>query len=472
MSPGIRRDVETAFAAALELAESEQAAFLAREYGHDPDLRAEVESLLRAHHAAADFLEPAAARAPRIGPYRIVDHVGAGGMGSVFRAERDDGQFRQQVAIKMISAGLDTRQEIVRRFLHERQILADLAHPSIARLLDGGYTDTGAQGNPNRQNLGDLAAALESYGKAERLARKLIAGQSSDEAKRLMVDALTAQAYGSLAANQKAKGASKAMEALQVARERARSGSQNENAQLQLGTALQCAAVFATDEDALSYIREEASVFEEMLAPNRMRNAALAHKYIGGALNTKGDADGAFAHLKRAEELDAACVREAPNDPEHKMDLAIDLSQWGEYYERKNDIPKAIEYTQTALVLRRELVAADPKEMRAQERLAYILRRLGDLQLNVSARQALASYEEARSVGERLQTQSLRTVALATSLSGIGAAYRKIGDSRRYCSAYAESTKLYPEVIKQSPWYAEFAAEAEKAYALCSGASH
>src|SRR5438445_9443825 len=65
-------------------------------------------------------------------------------MGSVFRAERDDADFRQQVAIKVIGAGLDRRPEFVRRFLEERQILAGLAHPNIARLLDGGYSDRGA----------------------------------------------------------------------------------------------------------------------------------------------------------------------------------------------------------------------------------------------------------------------------------------------------------------------------------------
>ncbi|HEV3198041.1 MAG TPA: protein kinase [Bryobacteraceae bacterium] len=144
MNSPLRLDVEAAFAAALELPPSEQAAFLAREYGHNPSLCGEVESLLRAHRAAANFLEPGVAGPSRIGPYRIVDHLGAGGMGSVFRAERDDEQFRQQVAIKMISGSLAGRPEFVRRFLDERQILAGLAHPNIARLLDGGYLPSGA----------------------------------------------------------------------------------------------------------------------------------------------------------------------------------------------------------------------------------------------------------------------------------------------------------------------------------------
>ena len=82
------------------------------------------------------------ASARRVGPYQIVDEIGHGGMGEVYRAERIDGQFDQQVAIKLVRVGLGSAF-IVERFLHERQILATLNHPNIARLLDGGATDDG-----------------------------------------------------------------------------------------------------------------------------------------------------------------------------------------------------------------------------------------------------------------------------------------------------------------------------------------
>ena len=78
----------------------------------------------------------------RIGPYRVIKTLGQGGMGSVYLAERDDPSFRQRVAIKVIRAGLATR-EVVERFVQERQILAALVHPNIARLLDGGATVRG-----------------------------------------------------------------------------------------------------------------------------------------------------------------------------------------------------------------------------------------------------------------------------------------------------------------------------------------
>lgn len=124
-----------------------------------PDVRAEVEQLLARLDDARGFLEspPAAAAAAvlaertasdgmtpggRVGPYRIVTEIGEGGMSRVFLAERADGEFEQRVALKLLRPGLDT--EIDRaRFRAERQILASLNHPNIARLLDGGLTDAG-----------------------------------------------------------------------------------------------------------------------------------------------------------------------------------------------------------------------------------------------------------------------------------------------------------------------------------------
>jgi len=77
-----------------------------------------------------------------VGPYRLVEEVGRGGMGTVWLAERADGQFEQRVALKLIKRGMDS-DEILSRFLRERQILARLEHPNIGRLLDGGMSDEG-----------------------------------------------------------------------------------------------------------------------------------------------------------------------------------------------------------------------------------------------------------------------------------------------------------------------------------------
>ncbi|MCU1349871.1 MAG: serine/threonine protein kinase with repeat [Acidobacteria bacterium] len=119
----------------------------------DPALRAEVESLLAEHDGAAGFLDRSvwdvaagvAADAPthaHIGPYQVVRPLGHGGMGSVFLAARDDAQFEQRVAIKLVRGGA-AGAALLGRFRQERQILAALEHPNIARLLDGGATADG-----------------------------------------------------------------------------------------------------------------------------------------------------------------------------------------------------------------------------------------------------------------------------------------------------------------------------------------
>jgi len=74
--------------------------------------------------------------------YQIVEEIGHGGMGEVYRAVRADGQYEKQVAIKLVRGGYDTAV-VLERFLHERQILASLDHPNIARLYDGGTTAEG-----------------------------------------------------------------------------------------------------------------------------------------------------------------------------------------------------------------------------------------------------------------------------------------------------------------------------------------
>jgi non-specific serine/threonine protein kinase/serine/threonine-protein kinase len=103
------------------------------------DLRAEVESLLEALEASPAFLEaPLDGGAPStIGPYRVLAEIGRGGMGVVYRAERADGEFTREVAIKL-AGGRMFGPEAERRFIRERQILAGLEHPHIVRLLDGG----------------------------------------------------------------------------------------------------------------------------------------------------------------------------------------------------------------------------------------------------------------------------------------------------------------------------------------------
>jgi hypothetical protein len=158
------RQVEPLLDAALDLPAEQRRAFLDSASAADAELRAEVERLLRAceesehflwkpaeelaapmlANLAADFDRPApAVPGTRIGAYRILEEAGRGGMAAVYRAERADGQFRKRVALKLVLAGAVPEEELLRRFREERQILAELEHPGIARLLDGGVTGEG-----------------------------------------------------------------------------------------------------------------------------------------------------------------------------------------------------------------------------------------------------------------------------------------------------------------------------------------
>ncbi|MEM8933334.1 MAG: serine/threonine-protein kinase, partial [Acidobacteriota bacterium] len=145
----------TIFDRVSELPTEDRAAYLAEACQDDVALREDVEALLDADREAGDRFRPEIAAAAdalvastigpddHLGPYRILRELGRGGMGVVYAAVRDDGEYRQQVAIKVMSRFLSTEVAAI-RFRTERQILADLEHPAIARLLDGGTTGDGA----------------------------------------------------------------------------------------------------------------------------------------------------------------------------------------------------------------------------------------------------------------------------------------------------------------------------------------
>ena len=140
-------EVRDLFHAASAIAPAERASLLARA---DTDVRNEVESLLAAHDEPGAFLDRSVwelidahehdrLAGSLIGPYRIVRPLGRGGMGTVFLAVREGGEFEQRVAIKLVRGG----EFLVQRFRQERQILAALDHPNVARLIDGGTTSDG-----------------------------------------------------------------------------------------------------------------------------------------------------------------------------------------------------------------------------------------------------------------------------------------------------------------------------------------
>jgi len=146
-------DVERVLAAVIDLPENERGVRLDELCGDRSQLRAEVESLLAAHRNAGAFLKVdtevnskpyscASLTGRQLGSYRLLDVIGSGGMGTVYRAERTDGQFQKQVAIKVVPAAIHS-PELQRRFSSEQQILASLEHPNIARLYDAGISAEG-----------------------------------------------------------------------------------------------------------------------------------------------------------------------------------------------------------------------------------------------------------------------------------------------------------------------------------------
>ena len=147
------RSIEDLFFGALDHEGSARTAFLDAQCNGDPELRREVENMLAAEQEAPARLAGVVGGTMRsltdtlptgshIGPYQILMSIGEGGMGVVYRARRSDDVFKKDVAIKVVKRGMDT-DAILRRFRHERRILASLEHPYIARVLDGGSTEGG-----------------------------------------------------------------------------------------------------------------------------------------------------------------------------------------------------------------------------------------------------------------------------------------------------------------------------------------
>ncbi|MHB9068532.1 MAG: protein kinase, partial [Pirellulaceae bacterium] len=153
---GITVSEREIFEKALSMGHSqERSQYLDEACAHDERLRGHIEGLLSAHQDLGSFLEspplagasptidqpPLERRGTRIGPYKLLEQIGEGGMGVVYMASQQE-PIRRRVALKIIKPGMDTR-EVVTRFEAERQTLALMDHPNIAKVFDGGATEVG-----------------------------------------------------------------------------------------------------------------------------------------------------------------------------------------------------------------------------------------------------------------------------------------------------------------------------------------
>lgn len=156
MTPQEKKHALEIFETIADLGETERVDYLDEVCAGDPELRREVEELVAADQKTqGEFLGPGDLRGAvagltdlslvgrRVGAYQVLRELGRGGMGSVYLAERSDEEFERQVAVKVVQGAFGARDDIVRRFRSERQILARLDHPHVARLLDGGTTEDG-----------------------------------------------------------------------------------------------------------------------------------------------------------------------------------------------------------------------------------------------------------------------------------------------------------------------------------------
>src|SRR5262249_32938826 len=154
VSPERWQRIEALFEAAAALPSSERSRFLEEQCGADDALRRQLSEMLRhdggcetvaegIHSVAAAIVDRGDDwQGRRLGAYRVIRTLGKGGMGAVFLAVRDDDQYHKEVAIKTLKFEA-CDDAALNRFRHERQILANLEHPNIASLLDGGATAQG-----------------------------------------------------------------------------------------------------------------------------------------------------------------------------------------------------------------------------------------------------------------------------------------------------------------------------------------
>jgi len=385
--------------------------------------------------------------------------------------------FDLQDKIAALPGSTPVRKELIANFIGYVDGLAKDAagDPGLQQELAEAYIQIGNVQGGGNENLGDPQGALASFQRAEQIARALVAAQPSFAARKLLVESLRNVGRVYYQTNARARAEAYRKETLAMARDLQKQHPGNEDAEILMAESLFDMAALTKDSQSLQYRLEALPVFEKLLSakpsdPKRQRNAALIHKFIAGYW-LDVDPDRALPYLQRAMALDEARLANDPGHQGAKLDLSIDYNQFGEYYQAKHDLPAAIAYGRKTLAIRRDLVAADPKDVWKQERLAFALTSTANLLLAThDYRAALANLDESRRISERLgMSDRERMNDYALTLLRTGEADRNIGNAQAACEQFSRARDLYRKLgYSPSEQGARMLAGVEKELAPCA----
>jgi tetratricopeptide (TPR) repeat protein len=357
--------------------------------------------------------------------------------------------------IAALPGSTPVRKELMASVIGYFDVLAKDAagDPGLQQELAEAYLRVGEVQSGGNENLGDRRGAIESFQKAEQIARALVAAEPSFAARKLLVGTLrdVGQVY-SRQINDRAKAEAYRKETLAMARDLQKQYPGNEDAESLLANALFDMAALTLDSQSLGYRLEALPIYEALHRaspsdPARQRNAALINKYLAGYW-LKVEPAQALPYLQRAMQLDEARLANDPGRAATKLDLSIDYGQFGEFYQKEHDLPSAIEYQRKTLAIRRDLATSDPKDVWKQGRLAYALTSTADVLIETrDYRGALAHLGEAKRISERLGLADRDTITnYARAMFSTGVVYRAIGNERAACQQYSQAGDLFRKV--------------------------
>lgn len=387
--------------------------------------------------------------------------------------------FRIHDEVAPLAGSTPVRQTVIAEGLKflERLEAGVEEDPGLRLELAQAYLRIGnVQGRIGGANLGNRESAIQSYRKARHLVAPLAgAGRTSWEAVQTLVDANLALAYGT----DRDEAVASSRTALATATEWAAREPQTVRAKELLARANQQVAVTARfAPDSLPNLLEANRLFDDVLAedegnPARMRNAALIKKYLGRHFDEAGDAGKSLEHFRRALTLDEKRLGLAPEDRQVQNDLAIDLGGIGEAHWRRGETAEAIDAYRRSLEIRTRIAAADPKNVFAQGRVAYIHHMLAKLFVSSGAlRDAEDHVNMALAANEALiRIDRIYRAELAGSLQTLAEIERRKERPLAACDAYGRAQRLFALVEDRDLGADQRTSkvEVDRALALCEG---